>query len=624
MNSLRLLRHIAVFFIGFIVAASAFASGVEKVTVIAKRPYYHDTLEEVFVQYRYDQSRLVSPLHVNDVLTQSPLVSLNGQGGQIQNISIRGFSRWRIQSLLDGVPVNSDRRAGASIGFVPPSFIGSAWVIPGAASTYLGSGAIGGAVNMLLSETRKHELEIGWDTNQHSQQYGYSGYNDTTDWKLSYRTANNGKDARDNILFDQFDQNALFIRHRPESGALSEIWSLYSDNRDVGKSSSDFPQDRITTYPNNTHWLGKATFSLSDSTGTVWWHQSQLYTNVLRPQQRINQSQSKALDFGADVGNKTKLAQWSVNWQLLANARRGVRINERELNIEQQVAYQLQTLDASSLGLAGVIDASRTFGTTSLAFGARVDAQRQSNDNTDITKTNTSGFVGVNQYLAPNWSTSIYVSSAFRNPTLTELFFSGETPRGRVLGDVNLETEQAINIQGALSYNSKRLTAMLDVFYQNIDNYIERITSTNELVRYTNLESATVQGVSYQLTWQPPYKPLNVQISGAWIEGKDQSGNSIADIPAHNQRVEMTFDVNRWRLFTALMHRVSKTAIGDGERTLSDVTTLDIGAHWQVTERMILSASWRNLTNQHYYVSADDRAAFAQGQSLQLRLAISL
>ncbi|WP_421132130.1 TonB-dependent receptor plug domain-containing protein [Alteromonas sp. A079] len=624
MNSLRLLRQTAVLCIGFVSVSTSFASTVEKVTVIAQRPYYHDTLEKIFVQYRYDKSRLVSPAHVNDVLTQSPLVSLNGQGGQIQNISIRGFSRWRIQSLLDGVPINSDRRAGASVGFVPPSFIDSAWVIPGAASTYLGSGAIGGAVNMLLSETRKHELEIGWGANQNLYEYGYSGYNDTTDWKIAYRTANNSEDARGNTLFDAFNQTALFLRHRPQSGALSEIWSLYSDNRDVGKSSSDYPQNRITTYPKNTHWLGKATFAFDSAIGNVWWHQAQLDTHVLRPQQRINQSQSSALNIGADMGDKITFAEWLVNWQMQIHARHGVVIDERELTTEQQLVYQLQTLDASSLGFAAVVDASRTYGSTSIAVGARADTLRQSSERIDKTKSNASGFIGISHSLAANWSTSMYVSSAFRNPTLTERFFQGETPRGRVLGDVNLDTEQAINIQGALSFNSARITGMFDVFYQNIDNYIERITSSSDIVRYANLDSATVKGVSYQLTWKARTTPFNVLISGAWIQGKDQSGNSIADIPAHNQRIDLTFDMNRWRFFTSLQYRANKTAISSGERKLNDVTTLDIGAHWRVTKRMTVSGSWRNLTNQHYYASADDSVAFAQGQSLQLRLAFSL
>ena len=111
---------------------------LERYTVTATRPYYDKTLSNILPQYEFDKRGLVTPLHTNDVLLQSPSISLNGQGGQIQSISLRGYSRWRIQTLLDGVPIVSDRRAGSSIGFIPPSFVSSVSVLPGAASTYFG------------------------------------------------------------------------------------------------------------------------------------------------------------------------------------------------------------------------------------------------------------------------------------------------------------------------------------------------------------------------------------------------------------------------------------------------------------------------------------------------------
>ena len=89
-------------------------SDVENIVVKATRPYYHDTLERILPLYNYSQSSVAEPTNINDVLVQSPVINLNGQGGQIQNVSIRGFSRWRIQTLLNGVPIFSDRRAGAS------------------------------------------------------------------------------------------------------------------------------------------------------------------------------------------------------------------------------------------------------------------------------------------------------------------------------------------------------------------------------------------------------------------------------------------------------------------------------------------------------------------------------
>ena len=214
----------------------------------------------------------------------------------------------------------------------------------------------------------------------------------------------------------------------------------------------------------------------------------------------------------------------------------------------------------------------------------------------------------------------MYVSSAFRNPSLTERFFAGETPRGTVLGSLKLETEQALNMQASVAYSSEQLQGSIEVFNQKIDNYIERIMVAEDVLQYSNLDSATIEGVSYQLSWQSHNDALDARLSGMWISGEDDLGNSIADIPANSQRLDLGVQWQAVRFFTVFAYRASKTDITDGERALDEVFTLDMGADWQLNERVQLQASWRNLTNQLYYTSADDKAAFAQGESVQLAI----
>ena len=644
----------------FSVAQGAPLKEVERYTVTAARPYYDETLSRIFPQYEFDKSGLVAPLHTNDVLLQSPSVSLNGQGGQIQSISIRGYSRWRIQTLLDGVPIVSDRRAGSSIGFIPPDFISTVSVLPGAASTYLGSGAIGGAVNLHFGEIQKPHLRVGYSSNQQMKALSYAGSTrradnsnslteeSETDWNISYRSADNGEDANGGSLFDQFEQSGLFVRHRPVDSVIKEAWTLYSDNNDIGKSSSDFPESRITTYPDNTHWLGKIAFESHLFTGNVWWHKSSLDTSVLRPESRINDSENKAFDYGFNISTDTQLKDWDLNWQLQVTGRDGVVADEREFTLtpaesalpdttspsfitnafEAELAYEVRTLDASEITTAAVADASRQWQSLSLALGARVDWQRQSDDSdantfqssTAQTNTNLSGYLGANYQLSQHWAAGMYVSSAFRNPSLTERFFAGETPRGTVLGSLKLETEQALNMQASVAYSSEQLRGSIEVFNQKIDNYIERIMVAEDVLQYSNLDSATIEGVSYQLSWQSHNDALDARLSGMWISGEDDLGNSIADIPANSQRLDLGVQWQAVRFFTVFAYRASKTDIADGERALDEVFTLDMGADWQLNERVQLQASWRNLTNQQYYTSADDKAAFAQGESVQLAI----
>ncbi|MFZ8198357.1 TonB-dependent receptor [Alteromonas portus] len=633
---------------------------LERYTVTAIRPYYDETLSRIFPQYEFDKRSLVSPLHTNDVLLQSPSVSLNGQGGQIQSISIRGYSRWRIQTLLDGVPIVSDRRAGSSIGFVPPDFIASASVLPGAASTYLGSGAIGGAVNLHIESAQRPYLRGGYSSNQQLKAVSYAGTSATaasvnstdssgiTDWNISYRSADNGEDANGNPLLDQFEQTGLFLRHRPEDSIIREAWTLYSDNNDIGKSSSDFPESRITTYPRNTHWLGKIAFESHQFAGNVWWHKSRLDTSVLRPESRINDSENEAFDYGFNISTDTHLKDWDLNWQWQVSGREGVVADEREFTLTptesaspsvtspsvitnafaSELAYEVRTLDASEINTAAVVDASHQWQRLSLALGVRVDWQHQSDDSIASTpqssdapsNTNISGYLGANYRLSPYWAAGVYVSSAFRNPSLTERFYAGETPRGTVLGSAQLETEQALNVQANIAYSGEQLQGSLEFFSQQIDNYIERITVEEDVLQYANLDSATIEGASYQLSWQSSDNLLDARLSGVWISGEDDLGNSIADIPANSQRLDLGVQWQAMRLFAVFAYRASKTDIAEGERALDEVFTLDMGADWQLNERVQLQASWSNVTNQQYYTSADDKAAFAQGDSVQLAI----
>jgi len=541
------------------------------------------------------------------------------------------------------VPIVSDRRAGSSIGFVPPEFITSVSVLPGAASTYLGSGALGGAVNLQLDATENPYLNVGYSSNQQMKTLSYKDSVGNTDWNIAYRSANKGEDANGALLFDQFEQAGLFLRHRPESGFIKEAWTLYSDNNNIGKSSSDYPLNRISTYPDNTHWLGKLTVGADNYTGSIWWHQSYLETSVLRPQSRINDSENKALDYGFDIKTKGNWQDWWFNWQLQVSGREGVEADEKEfsltaISVEQghgpdsialleerapALAYEVSTLNANEINAAGIVDASRQWNSTSLALGARVDWQRQSDNtgtNENVTATNLSGYIGVNYQLAKRWATSLYVSSAFRNPSLTERFFAGETPRGTVIGSTKLQTESALNSQATFAYNSEQLQGAIDVFYQQIDNYIERQAIADDVLQYANLDSATIKGLSYQLSWQSKVNNIDATLSGAWVNGRDELGNAIADIPADNHRFNVGMTLGSARFFTTVVYRASKSDVAEGERPLDDVITLNVGGSWRMNERIVLQASWENLTDQLYYTSTDDKAPFAQGKSIQLAL----
>jgi len=89
------------------------------------------------------------PQALTDLVSIAPAVSENGQGGLFQNVSIRGVSRQRVRHMISGVRITDERRAGPASSFVDPLLMGSVEVLRGPATTFHGSGALGGTIQAL-------------------------------------------------------------------------------------------------------------------------------------------------------------------------------------------------------------------------------------------------------------------------------------------------------------------------------------------------------------------------------------------------------------------------------------------------------------------------------------------
>ena len=81
------------------------------------------------------------------------------------------------------------------------------------------------------------------------------------------------------------------------------------------------------------------------------------------------------------------------------------------------------------------------------------------------------------------------LGTAYRLPTLSELYFSGETPRGTVQGNSLLAPEETVGSQVTLTRQSNNLVFELSSFYNRVEDYIERVRANNGTLTYQNLRS---------------------------------------------------------------------------------------------------------------------------------------
>lgn len=603
---------------------SASAITEERITVVGKKPEYLQSLDSILPVTLIEARGLQYASSLADIFDTAPEVNFNGQGGLFQTISIRGLSRWRIRTLVEGIPIHTERRAGNAAEFIAPSLVGSAYVLSGAASTQLGSGALGGGVDLQLATTTENELNIGYGLLQDYRSIqllgGQQGNNNGIYWGASLRHANDGRDGVNQPLFNGFEQSVGWIRHVNNNSFIKEALVIVSTANNVGKANADPVEQRRTIYPDNDHWLAKLNFNWLNA--QVYAHNARLNTEITRPGQRTNILHNRALGWGASIGDEFMFSRWQFNWRAALDARSGVEASEQEKSAADKIVFDRINLAGYQHAWSLMLDTRRYLNSWEIAAGLRAEYIRQHSDaniSQDATETSFSGFLGGKKRWSAHWSTGLYVSQGYRVPTLTERFFSGSTPRGITLGDPGLKPERALNLQADLAYQGETSNISFSVFHQSIDDYIERLGLTPSLLQYARLDNAIIAGASYTVDWFLS-SSTNLRIQGQWLEGEGEQGETINDVSPHQHDARLGWQSDTQTAWLNISYRAAHRNPGSSE--IETARTVDFSAGYEkyISPSTKASIVINNITNKNFPTSTDDLAANAQGRDIQLNL----
>lgn len=597
----------------------------DRITVVGKKPAYLNNPEGILPVTLIDGLGASATNSLAEILSADPQVNYNGQGGLLQNISIRGLSRWRIQTLVEGIPIHTERRAGNAAEFIAPELVGDAYLLSGAASTQLGSGALGGGIDIQLAATADTAVNATYAFQQQYRSVQILGGRESNDsglyWGASLRHANQGEDGSNLELYNGFEQTVGWVRHVSEESQIKDALLLLSKADNVGKASSDLPDQRQTIYPDNDHWLAKLDFDWMNA--RIYAHNSGLDTHIFRPNQRTNNLQNKALGWGASIGDGFSIKDWQLNWQLSLDARNGVETKEQEVSAAAEPIFDRVNLIGRQQAWSFTLDSVRQWNSWEFVGGVRLEHMFQRGDLETPQKnedTNLSGFIGTKKRWSACWSSGLYLSHGFRVPTLTERFFSGTTPRGTTQGNPALKPEQASNLQADLEYQGQNMTFSLGAFRQSIDHYIERVALTPTLQQYVSLGGVVIEGASYSMRWtlSPSF---NLRVQGQWLWGEDNQGEPVNDVSPHQHDARLGWQSDSQALWLNMTYRQAERHPGSGELETNSVIHFQAGYEQELSPSMTASIMINNITDKTYPVSTDDLAPNAQGRDIELSLA---
>ena len=608
----------------------------------------------------HPEEKIGSPGTLTELAQGAPAVAENGQGGLFQVLSIRGVSRHRVLTLVEGMRVIGERRAGVSTSFIDPTLMGGIDLLRGPASTWYGSGALGGVIQIFPKRHTALRVELGWeefgDTNFQSLGWGDGN------WSLAIarRAADNDEGADGAEYYGQFTQvsAALARDWQSASGKRSfRLLALPSRGEDIGKPNTDFP-GRITTYPRERHLLFKLGASgASGWSAHVFAHPNELQTTDLRISRgTFTLVENEVLDLGAAwqkpfALSATTTARVGFDWV----GRRNVGVDQTVEIPQNDTTIFIHTLDnARQDEVAGYGSLRWTAGRAAFQGGLRLTWQEQQRgglptvdglpdggppdggppdggppdggppdggppdgafENSTDDDSAVTGFFGVVVPLVGGVELTANAGTGLRFPNLSERFFSGTTGRGDVIGVPDLEAEESTNFDLGLRWFGRKAFVGAQIFRLEVDNYIERIEIAPNVLTFVNLTSGTVEGLEIEGFYQPSSR-WRLDWSGHLLDGESDLGERLADVPADRVRLGLSFREERWESGIDLQWRDAIDRPGPGERPIPSVTLLALRVRWELRDTIALQFSGKNLLNEEYFNSADDKTQIAPGRSL--------
>jgi outer membrane receptor protein involved in Fe transport len=607
----------------------AAAQEQEQLRVIARKPPVSAAGEQLgFISMVSPDEVAAPPLNLAELAVSQPGVAYTGQGGLFQTVSIRGLSRARIGSFYLDIPILTERRAGTAASFIDPGLLASMEVIRGPASTHYGSGNVGGLLALQPRRTSGAHLALGLGSegDQNSQILGLGG--ERSHLMLSHRGTNDTDTAAGEPLHTGFDQYNLMLDSGGEIGEIGEMgeisWNLntlLSYGSDIGKSNNLFPDQRVSDYPRERHWLAQLSLAQPGNwQGSVYFHYQDLETSVLRIDSRLNEVDNESLDIGthwlAEFGSDARPLRIGLDWL----GRFGVKADEQETLFADDSVRRRDNLDADQQELAIFADSSREFQALLLTGGLRGTLIWQDADNwSSESEAFISAFAGARWTLSDTVHFDAELARGDRAPSLSERFFSGTTGRSQVLGNPDLDREKVTSLDLGVIWQTSTVRLELHGYYQDIDDFIERVPVTEDTLGFRNISEGEIYGADLAFEWQLS-TDWSLQAGGQLIDSEDKHGDSLQDVPADEINLGLQYQRAAWRGRVAYAHRFSTSDVAASELPFDSARLLTASLNWQLGKTVSVGLWGRNLLDDEYRISSDDLGTEGEQRAFGINL----
>ncbi len=632
-----------------------------KELIITLTPYIRQSEEVVVTAMRYPEplthvpaaesviteeniGEKMSP-NIAEVISDIPGVSSIGIGGFNKVPSIRGLARRRVLILIDNARIWSDRRTGPDASFLNPYDVEKIEVLRSPSSVFYGSDAIGGVIHILtkrtFSEALQGQTNFNYNTNNNEKNVGISlskRFNSLgLYFSLQGRDAENYSSPSGEVLMSHFSvANLTFkVLYDTNNRNIGLIY-LGARGHDIGKPKIN-SLVKPTWYPKEKqnlfifHWNEKDFIFGGEFSLQAYFNPNSRETKKEKFS-TYKEKESYALNKSDDYGFQLSYSKKMKGVLRVAGGvdffgRAKVKAENEDIYFESsgEIIQRRELISLKNGGRRdiGIFISADYSGIKNLdlAGGLRVDFL-----NTKVTpvssliKSSTSiktwtGFIGASWNLPAGFIIFGNLSRAYRFPSLNELYYTGITGRGYIIGNPDLNPETSFNIDMGLKFVRKKVFAGLYLFNYLIDNMIERYRNPENIYTYDNIEKGRIKGLEFELEYYPIAGWKFFSNLHSYIGKSEETGVWLNDIPSSRLIFGTRIWKGRfWGEFNGIFQR-EKNNPGPAEIPIPGFNVFNFKAGYYFNPFFQIYLNITNIFNKEYRVRPDPDSPFEPGRS---------
>lgn len=589
---------------------------------------------------RLTEINRIPSANLNDAISIIPGVYVSSIGSGIGKPVIRGMSGTRVVTYLNGLRIENQQWGDDHGMGITDVGIEGVEIIKGPASLLYGSDALGGVmyfINAPYAKLNSFELtmssrmesnalgaanELGLKWNKKGLKINlFMGHIFMGDFQLpnGYRTLSsrystttsrlsigyNKKRWVGNIHYSFLNSFVGIPGHTHEDSLYAKLF--YSDNPAWLKT---LPHQFITNH-----------YTLFEQ--RIFFDNSQLEIYLGNTINHLREFEEKVTIPGIDMNLVNNF--YNLRWknkigkkiELLSGIQGMYQWNSNGSKAEEILIPEYQFFDAG-VYIVGQYELKDFI----FQGGARYDyrnlnSQNELNENLLTTNYQSYNYSAGMSYQVDSLTFRLNVSSGFRAPHVSELLSDG-VHHGSfryVLGDINLENENALQIDFTLGAHYDHIEIIFNPFFTEVSSYIflaptDSVVDVYQVYEYKQVDKAQLFGGDFSLHMHPHFAHwLHLQTSFSYIHAQDENTNPLPLIPQNRINTQVKIEFHSHRKFVINDFVIQHSYYMNQDRTgLFETPTaayhlLHAGINMKVSGKStwIIQTGVKNLLNANYF-----------------------